>query len=517
VRYSVWLILVLMLHPLRDLAQECTTGCEQVLLHAPFDTKDVMSGSSYQSYFHNLLCTANWHSYSDAQSAGISAIIPIYGMKIPIDANWDNSRQEQWKSEYCSEEDRSLDYRTALTVALKTVHPEVVPAWLECIRIKCSRPSSEISCSVKETASQVVFTARWEGGKFARLSKPPRVISVDVFASDCTNVPRKGDMIDAAGVSVSCVPKSSEDPLFVLQTQRGNCQMGLGDAEGSVDLLEPITLADSRYFKAAHVTLDNNTIVTNGHNLTIEAETLEIRGAPKIVSFDRAASIETAGLPAGFIKIIARRIIGTGLEIHNYGQNGGAGNDGVKGTDGGPGGGGSVRSCFGCGGGSNGGDGGGGSNGSAGHPGSPGGVGGNVVLVLPSDASSDKIVIFQERINPDTNKKETCSGPCGGIGGKGGTGGTKGIGGPGGSGAGPNCTCGGTSGGNKGADGSPGPDGTRGSSGTDGRLIRASLPLATAAQPLQKESLSWLLLLVPLAILGAGLLIWLYRNGKRRK
>jgi uncharacterized membrane protein YgcG len=437
-------------------------------------------------------------------------------MKIPINANWDNSKQEQWKSANCSEEERSLDYRTALTIALKTVHPEVVPAWLECVRMKCSRASSEISCNVRETASHVIFTAHWDGGTFAALTKSPRVISADVFASGCTNVPRKGDVIDAGGVSVSCTPKSSEDPLFVLQTNRGDCQMGLSDAAGSVDLSTPLTMADSRYFKAAHITLDNNTIVTNGHNLTIEAETLELRGAPKIISFDKDASSEVAGLPAGFVKIIARRIIGTGIEIYNYGQNGGKGNDGVKGKDGGPGGGGSVRSCFGCGGGSNGGDGGPGGNGSAGHPGSPGGPGGNVALLLPSDASGDKIVIFQERINPDTNKKETCSGPCGGIGGKGGAGGPKGIGGPEGPGAGPNCTCGGTSGGNKGPDGSPGPNGGRGSTGTDGRVIRVSLPSATPARPQQNHSLFWLGLLIPILIFGAGLLIWLYIRNKRR-
>jgi hypothetical protein len=231
-------------------------------------------------------------------------------------------------------------------------------------------------------------------------------------------------------------------------------------------------------FKGENVKLvaDLN-IVTNGYNLTIDANRLVIDGVPQIVSFtsDQPAQ-DRRGDSAGEVRIKANRLEGGVLTVQNFGQSGGPGSAGGKGNTGSKGGPASRRhwrNLEGCTGGHDGGRGGQGAKGFPGNIGATGGNGGDVLVEVGQglmDGAKERIEVITKRTDRANNPFE-CGGTCPGLGGVGGPGGDGGDGGEGGDSAGGDPPCGGRDGGTSGPKGPPGDPGPGGRLGSPGRVV----------------------------------------------
>jgi hypothetical protein len=201
---------------------------------------------------------------------------------------------------------------------------------------------------------------------------------------------------------------------------------------------------------------DGARIVTNGNNLSIIVNTLDLSSNGGINSFidaDRTAAVRQKGLDGGTVDIYVSGVVGAHIEVFLGGQNGGpgaSGGPGGKGTTGDKGSD-SSSSAIGCSsGGGNGARGGQGGQGGHGENGKPGGNGGNLTL------RAEAIKVYPQHFS--------LSAP-GGSGGEGGSGGAGGPGGDGGAGGNGSAFCGGGAGGPQGPQG---PQGTSGDKGADG-------------------------------------------------
>ena len=63
--------------------------CGMFLPNPIFTQENYDSTLKTEDTFRQLQCSANWRSASEAQAAGISAKVPIYGLVVPFTANWD--------------------------------------------------------------------------------------------------------------------------------------------------------------------------------------------------------------------------------------------------------------------------------------------------------------------------------------------------------------------------------------------------------------------------------------------
>ncbi|MBY3575482.1 hypothetical protein HFN65_31580 [Rhizobium laguerreae] len=460
-------------------------------LKNPVFTKEIFeSNLKSNSDFKSLLCSANWRSASEAQGAGIDVTVPIYNIPVPISANWNNSKVEQWKSANCSTEERKASYQERLYNSVYKINPISADTALQCV--KAVSDDRAIRCSVTEGEGSAIFQVEWRRTSGEDASAAPMISSLTVSSAECLNLNdlSNGVRLSEGGVSLLC-KRGDNAPLFTVNTSRGQCfaygisKLDIVELAGDLILDRPTTI------KAARIKIrDNFRAVTLGYPLQITADdTLEIAGSPQIVSFPPGAKDALKpGKPAGTINIKARKIQGGGLSIINVGEDGGPGTQGQKGptgTQGGPGqgrdpiSGGGGGGLFGrvlevvpksCTGGKGGGTGTKGGKGLTGLNGAPGGAAGQVILSLPAGAEEENAIKVLTDVGIDAAQRACGGAICGGIGGAGGTGGPGGDGGPGGPGAPGTTWCGGTSAGDRGPTGDPGDTGGKGDEGPVARV-----------------------------------------------
>lgn len=479
---------LLLLQNVASKAQPLSDACK-IFLDKPIFTQEALSTrTDTNDQFKKFQCSANFKSAQEAQSAGIAATIPIYGLAVPFSANWDQGKVEQWKSTNCTSEERKAVAVINYHQAVLKVDPISAQAATACFA-KAFDSEVEIAqgkalrCTLTETAASNVFEARWVRTP-GETSLAPKVISFHVANTSCYNADAlsPSTSVSEGGVPVLC--KVMSDPAaFALVTDRGGCSASGKYRMPKVTLPPQMNLSEPFILTADDVEIPAGArYITNGKPFTINARRLSVLGTATIKSFETPTVSPTRnGSPAGTIQISADEFAGQGLTILNAGQNGGQGMTGAKGSPGVPGSPGQSREqkwkkkcplgiCdlvpTGCTGGKSGEHGGKGENGYAGNPGMSGGSGGDVYLSLPLGAR--KYVSVLTNVLLDGTPKN-CSGRiCGGVGGPGGEGGPGGDGGPGGA-SGPGTKyCGGTKGGNKGPTGNQGPKGPVGPDGLPG-------------------------------------------------
>ncbi len=426
--------------------------------------------------FKKLQCASTWKSAQDAISAGVGVDVPIFDLPVSFTGSWDQEKVEKWKSNNCTNEERSANYTTTLYRSSYSVDPVSAKAQLDCIKSFIEQKA--VSCGVTETGSAIVFEVFWRRTP-GESSNPPVVSSFDTVNTNCSGkgVLASGVAIGEGGVSVLC-SLEDQSPAFSINTNRGNCIASASGKEkvltldGEVELSGPVSYRASRIYIS-----DGFKLTTNGYPLRLQADTLELGGSASIISFmTPKADIMKSGKTAGPINVSAKRIMGDGsVSILNAGQNGGDGDVGPTGSPGAPGSPGVGRTAqwnelcpvpflckyvpTGCEGGANGGRGGTGGIGYPGIQGMPGGGAGDVKV-----SDKERFVVFLDTSIDGTPRN--CDGSiCGGLGGTGGPGGAGGSGGPGGPGASGTTYCGGT---DMGGRGDQGPQGPQGESGAEG-------------------------------------------------
>jgi hypothetical protein len=472
-------LLFLVVSPTIALGDDCSTSCGDILKAPIFKTTTVKSGAQFKDSFRKLLCSAQWSSYADAQRAGIAIDLPIFDIPIPLDVNWNSTKQQTWQNKNCSAEERNSDYTSSYYFASYAVDPVTATAWSQCIKDKCLPQS--IVCSLTQTETSVVFEAKWRRSPGEPDSSAPKVKTFAFNNTQCSNAndlaPSK--TITDANIDVLCKLNLQVAPTFLLVTTRGSCTQATDLTSQETALSGSISLNGPKTYQAGRLALkDDLRLVTNGYPLSLVANVLAIQGSPTITSFEpRTMQPGQAGRSAAGISIQASNVQGSGLTIKNFGENGATGPTGQQGPKGSKGPTGSQRSwqiTTGCGAGSNGGQGGQGGQGSVGSNGGPGGAAGEVVISIKGFqqgplAPINVLTISQSPAGPTKD----CSGMvCGGFGGTGGAGGPGGPGGDGGDGASGTATCGGTS---PGPSGPNGPEGPQGQPGPDGQAAKVKV------------------------------------------
>ncbi|MDQ6892325.1 MAG: hypothetical protein M3167_06555 [Acidobacteriota bacterium] len=227
-----------------------------------------------------------------------------------------------------------------MTLALREVDKNVVPAWVRCLELKCAPARSSLSCEVAATGSVVSFTAAWIQSIGEPVSAAPRVQSFRVFEATCTGMFKNGRRIKTGGDIVPCKAVGDADPVFVLQTDRGVCvrSASLNAFDRMISGYQKLT--GPTYIKEKRLLLKSDTkIVTDGFPLTIEADRLDMDGVPQVISFEDRPGRPAGdpGRPGGKIVIKAGEVRGTSLRIQNFGEDGtkgGAGPTGAQGPQG---------------------------------------------------------------------------------------------------------------------------------------------------------------------------------------
>ena len=453
---------------------------QDVYATVPTDLKRSLGfdNDKLKTSFKHMLCSAEWSSYSDVVNAGIDVTIPIYNIPIPMSANYSRDKQEAWQKQFCTATERKLDYASTAYKTAYEVDRVTADAWVKCQELQfASKGRSALSCKVIETDSSAIFEARWIRSEGEADSAAPKVISLTKQNTKCPSPTlKKNVMLGDGGAAVLCSGNLNKQPTFMLQTTRGACMASGTLAEKATELTGQIELREATVFCSDTRLLINGgtKIITNGHNLTINARRLEAEGGVQIISFlPRDIPLDTRGRSSGEIIIQSDRISGSPISITNFGEDGGAGSKGATGSQGPPG----TARTFGfpqgCGAGNDGGIGYTDIVGFPGQPGMAGGNGGDVKLNIKSGLKEGLIkraVIVTSR--PDRSGATLqCTGSCLDLGGVGGAGGDNGPGGPGDPGAGGTNVCDGTNPGPTGLQGPSGPQGPAGSNGASGIIV----------------------------------------------
>lgn len=464
--------------------------CGMFLTNPIFTKENYDSTLKTDDSFKQLQCSASWRSASEAQAAGISGKVPIYGLVVPFTANWDQNKVEQWKNSNCSAAERSGFYEETLHKSALKISPTSAEAALECAKAQVD--ARALRCSVTEGDGTIIFEAEWRRTAGEAADAAPQIQSMTISSATCLNVAdmAAGGTVKEGGTSLLC-KRGDDAPLFSINTNRGQC-FGYGmSKKDAIELDKTIILDHPTTYKGSSIVLKPDLkLVTQGYPLQIIADDrLEIQGSPQILSYlPTTKNTMEPGRSAQSVSIKARRLQGAGLSINNAGENGGQGAQGQPGStgpQGAPGQGrdpvtGSSGGFFGkvveaipksCTGGKNGDTGGKGGTGLQGVQGAPGGAAGIVTLSLPPDAD-ESVILVRTNVGLDSAPRSCDDRICGGQGGGGGPGGPGGPGGAGGPGAHGTTWCGGTSDGSQGAQGEVGQPGGKGDDGPTAEVRR---------------------------------------------
>lgn len=486
-RFILLFALSIFLNPIPAFSQQSSNECTAFLQKPVFTSVTIDASSKSKDDFRLLQCSASWKSASDAQSAGIDATIPVYGIPVPISANWDQNKVEQWKNTNCTQSERSSSYATSLYQTVYSIDPITAKAAVACMQSRfATEQTRAIRCTLTETSTALLFQAEWRRSPGEQVSTAPVVKSFSAVNTTCQNA---GDLssnkqVPEGGVSLLCSVEQ-QAAAFSLNTNRGQCVASSTPRLPKITLPSNMVLDKPMFLAGTDIEISaGSKIITNGYPLTINTDRLTIAGPAEILSFSSAPiTAQTPGHYAGVINISAKEVVGKGLTILNDGEPGGDGLQGAGGPPGQPGGPGKTRlpqfqqNCggglldwicqavpAGCTGGQDGGPGGQGVAGYPGNPGAPGGGAGDVKIDVPIDARDAFSVLVDLNL---AGQHQDCGGLiCGGLAGEGGPGGPGGAGGPGGPGASGTMHCGGTNGGPTGHVGPTGPKGPRGQDGS---------------------------------------------------
>lgn len=304
-----------------------------------YTSERVLENEGFTSNFRRLQCAADWKSAKNAIDAGVAADVPIYDLPVSFTANWDQNKVEQWKSENCSDEERSADYASTLYRSTYSVDRITAQAQLECIQSLMDRRS--VSCGVTETSSSIVFEAFWRRTS-GETNNPPVVTSFNSVNTECIGVDAlaKGAPIVEGGINVLC-NLGEAAPMFSLNTDRGSCVASGSGKDNAITLTATLKLSEPISYRANRIVVsDGFSVVTNGYPFRLQADVLELNGSSNILSFSEPKALQmTVGGTAGPVTISAKRITGEGIiTVLNAGQHGGDGEQGSVGPPGAPGG-----------------------------------------------------------------------------------------------------------------------------------------------------------------------------------
>ena len=205
-------------------AQDVSEICKSVPVI--FKESTIKTKESYKSGYKQLLCSASWSTYQEAVNAGIDVTVPIYDIPVPLNANYNRSKQQAWQATNCSQEERQMDFRSTGFLLVKEISPVTANAWLSCVQAtqEANAIPRSLACKITETETSTIFEAKWRIMEGAPQNEAPITRSLDVINTKCSGNPiKKGTKIGTGGVALLCDGNTDKAPMFVLNTDRGSC------------------------------------------------------------------------------------------------------------------------------------------------------------------------------------------------------------------------------------------------------------------------------------------------------
>ncbi len=452
--------------------------CGDVLRGGVFNTTEFKDNIQNKESFTAFQCSTNFGSHDEALAAGLTVGTVVYGAPLNVGGNWSQNEKSAWFSENCSAASRKIDFRTSTHIFLRTEAPAVLAAWTTCMT--ANYQPVVLQCRLVPAGARFVFSALWRRAAGEPVNAAPIVSAWDVHGGKCERPLARKTVINEGGEQTACIADEDEALVVLLSTQRGSCSMVAEQSKTVEVLTGKVVLASDRHVKAdvINITADAR-IVTDGHNLTLEAREINVSGSPRIIAFEPRPGrpLGERGRSTGDIRISAKRLSGTALTIENFGENGMKGEKGATGPRGPKGAQGQqhqynvFRGCWGRTASSNGGPGG---IGGRGGTGGAGGNAGSIIYSIEQGLSEGAIsrLIFAPQLElSGAPASDACKGSCGGRGGPPGDGGDGGEGGAGGDAVPGTMNCGGSPPGNPGPRGPTGIEGVRGNDGADGSIV----------------------------------------------
>jgi microcystin-dependent protein len=115
-----------------------TSQCDAVLKQGIFDESAFTKNTQLHQDLEDYIYRSDFKTHAQANQAGFSFGVPIYGVPLQIGGTFSNEQREAWKSKYKETHKKILDFEEAQSSALKQVDSGVVNAWLGCISITSS-------------------------------------------------------------------------------------------------------------------------------------------------------------------------------------------------------------------------------------------------------------------------------------------------------------------------------------------------------------------------------------------
>jgi hypothetical protein len=140
----------------------------------------------------------DFHSRAEANAAGFSLTIPIYGVPVTAGADFSDSNREQWRHDYESKHSSRTSSTSNYSSLLKQADPNIVNAWLACATL----PSGDQGLTAGLKASGKDYVYFWIRYDQRVTNAPaPVIASIQTTGVDASSQPIKVGAIIPAEAS----------------------------------------------------------------------------------------------------------------------------------------------------------------------------------------------------------------------------------------------------------------------------------------------------------------------------
>jgi hypothetical protein len=198
--------------------------CDEVLAQGVFNTIIIDSSRSVASNLFEWLKTTTFKELKDKTSGGLKIGLPIEEIPLDIGIDFSEDEFEQWKEAVDQGTVRSFTENEALQIVRQSASPEILNAWLECIR--ATNPiGTGIVCSLlsDEDAATILYRVQFVPNSSVDADTIPKVEEFIVTGATSVGGINKGDEIPFSGAVATITRNGRSEITINLDTEKGSC------------------------------------------------------------------------------------------------------------------------------------------------------------------------------------------------------------------------------------------------------------------------------------------------------
>lgn len=198
--------------------------CDEILAQGVFNTIVVDFNRSVSDNLLEWLKTVDIGSLRDKTSAGLNIGFPIKSVPISIGGNFSEEEFNEWKRAVQEGRTRNFTENESLQIVKSSASPEILNAWLECIRT--TNPiGTGIVCRLLSDASSatILYQAQFIPNGPIDADMIPRVESLIVTGAASVQGIKIGDEIPFSGIVATIVRSGRSEITINLDTEKGTC------------------------------------------------------------------------------------------------------------------------------------------------------------------------------------------------------------------------------------------------------------------------------------------------------